>query len=554
MEGLTRQLLRRILFLAIVLGSSPAMRAAEPPPPPAATSESSLAASLGDSAPVVVWGRTLVSYRLALEFPDVAERARAAGERISQALGRIDATKLAVQKVQIGAARGFVVSAGPLFLLSVMDGDLDPAAGVTPEVVANDVMVKLRELVRDHADQHTITLVIRSVVQSAIATVLFAGFCTAALWLRSRLLVRVTRTTREAGHALRVFGYDWRPVLLGIVTTLTRLLMLAVILCGTYIWVTYVLGRFPYTQHWADQLGQYLFAAVGTLASGAVHQIPNLIALVVIYLVTRGLIRALNGWFTAIESGHYFTSWLDPEAARATRRLADIGVWIVALIIAFPYLPGSHSEAFKGVSVFLGLMLSLGGAGFVGQIIGGLAAVYSRAVRSGDYIIVGETQGVVKELGLLTTKVITRTREEVTIPNSMLISSAIRNFSRAGGNMTVVSTAVTIGYDAPWRQVEAMLLRAAALTDGLLNDPPPRVLQSALDDFYVHYELTGCVSSAAVRGEVLARLHGHIQDVFNEHGVQIMSPHFENQPAAAVVVPRDRWHVKLQDTGKTGPT
>ncbi len=184
----------------------------------------------------------------------------------------------------------------------------------------------------------------------------------------------------------------------------------------------------------------------------------------------------------------------------------------------------------------------MGGAGFVGQIIGGIAAVYSRAVRSGDYIAIGETQGVVKELGLLTTKVTTRTREEITIPNSMLVSSAIRNFSRNGNRTTTLNTAVTIGCDAPWRQVEALLLAAAAKTEGILDTPPALVLQTTLDDFYVRYELVAAVREARERTHVLARLHGNIQDAFNEAGVQIMSPHFESQPSAPVFVPKNRWH------------
>jgi small-conductance mechanosensitive channel len=495
-----------------------------------------------NSEPVTVWGHTLISYRLAIEFPDVQHRARATEKRITQALGSINPEKLSVQPLQIGEAHGFAVMSGNTFLLKVMEGDLDPEVKVPLATVAEKIVAEIRLLVHDHAAQHSTSLMIRAGIHSIIATVFFAAFWALVAWLKSRALLRIARSTERVGHMFNILGYDWRPVLLGIATTATQLLMLAVVLSGTYLWVTFVLGRFPYTRHWGDQLGAYLISIVSSLTSGAVSQIPNLVALIVIYLATRGLIRILNGWFFAIETGKQMTIWLDAEAARATRRLVGIGVWIVALIVAFPYLPGSHSEAFKGISVFLGLMISLGGAGFVSQIIGGLAAVYSRAVRSGDYIIVGETQGTVKELGLLTTKVITRTREEVTIPNSILISSAIRNFSRGNGNTTLLSTAVTIGYDAPWRQVQAMLLKASAATEGILNDPTPFVLQTALDDFYVRYELTACVESSSTRNEVLDRLHGKIQDVFNEHGVQIMSPHFKKQPAENVVVPKDRWY------------
>jgi small-conductance mechanosensitive channel len=187
-------------------------------------------------------------------------------------------------------------------------------------------------------------------------------------------------------------------------------------------------------------------------------------------------------------------------------------------------------------------MVTLGGSGFVGQIIGGLAAVYGRAVRTGDHITIGEVTGIVQEVGMLSTKVRTRTLEEVTLPNAMLISSAIRNHSRGPSDGVAISVQVTIGYDTPWRLVEAMLKTASDRTKGVLSAPEPRVLQIALEDFYVRYELSVFADSAARRGEILSQLHGHIQDVFNENGVQIMSPNFEAQPEAPVVVPVKKWH------------
>jgi small-conductance mechanosensitive channel len=556
-----RRAVRQIVFGCLlggllVSGRASAVAAAETPPapvaaPPAASTVASVEKpALIEGVPLVVWGRTLLHYRLAMEFSGVEQRVQAAEERITQALGRIEADTLSVQPVQFGDDKGFAITAGPVFLLKLMEGDLGPEDSLA--AVSENVLGELRALVRDHSAQRSVSHLIPAIIQAAVATLVFVVFWMFAVRLKAWLLRRIAGGVENAGDVFKLFGYDWRPVLLSIASTIMRLLVLAVVLSAAYAWVTFTLGRFPYTRPWGDQLGGYLFAAVSGLASGAMHQIPNIVALIVIYLVTRGVVRLLNGWFSAIESGTYFNAWLDPEAARATRRLADIGVWIIALIVAFPYLPGSHSEAFKGISVFLGLMLSLGGAGFVGQVIGGIAAVYSRAVRSGDYIVVGETRGVVKELGLLTTKVVTASREEVTIPNAMLISSPIRNFSRAEGNRTVVETAVTIGYDAPWRQVQAMLLQAAAQTEGILAEPKPHVLQTALDDFYVRYELSACIAGAQQRGRVLAALHGKIQDVFNENGVQIMSPHFENQPDGAVLVPKDRWHAAPAGTQPDG--
>jgi small-conductance mechanosensitive channel len=316
-----------------------------------------------------------------------------------------------------------------------------------------------------------------------------------------------------------------------------RLLALGLITVVGYAALTFALGRFAYTRPWAEQLRHLSFELISDLAHDAVQQIPNLVTVLVIFLVTRGLSRLLDSWFATLEAGQRESRGLDGEAARATRRLLGLGMWIFAATVAFPYLPGSHSESFKGISVLLGVMVSLGGSGFVGHIIGGLAAIYTRSVRKGDYITLGEISGVVLEVGLLATQVRTRTGEDITIPNALLISSAIHNHSvnRTGG--MAFSTQVTIGYDAPWRMVEAMLKTAADRTLGLLAEPAPRVRQIGLEDFYVRYELSGFAAAAEQRAEVLSRLHGHIQDVFNENGVQIMSPHFEGQPAQPVLVP-----------------
>ena len=490
-----------------------------------------------ETAAVVVWGRTVANYRLSLEFQTVAQRAKAASKRVESMLGTFDPEKLRIQVVTIGDSRGVILLADSQFLLSVMEGDLDPGGAVTPDEAAESVASAIRSLALDHAAQHTWSTLLNAIVQSLVATAGFAAFWLGIVWIRTKTTWRLARKSREARGALRFLGYDWRPVLVGIGFSIVRVVFLLLILFCAYVWVAFVLGRFPYTRHWSEQLGGFLVSAVGKLAVGVVHEIPNLAALLVIFLVARGVIRILNGWFAAIESGAFLSERFDSEAARATRRLAGIGIWIVALVVAYPYMPGSHTEAFKGISVFVGLMLTLGGAGFVGQIIGGLAAVYSRAVRVGDFVSIGEIQGTVKELGLFSAKITTRSQEEVTVPNSMLTNSAIRNFSRGEGGATAVTTTLTIGYDTPWREVEKMLCTAAARTEGIREEPAPVVRQTALDDFYARYELNAWVEAGMNRSVALDRLHEHIQDVFAEKGVQIMSPHYNTQPDRPVVPP-----------------
>ncbi len=174
--------------------------------------------------------------------------------------------------------------------------------------------------------------------------------------------------------------------------------------------------------------------------------------------------------------------------------------------------------------------------------------IYSRALKTGEYVRVGDDEGLVSEVGMLSTKIVTWRREEITIPNGVVVGTKTVNFSRlAAGDGDVVSTAVTIGYDAPWRQVQAMLMLAAERTAGVRKAPRPRVMQRALADFYVEYQLVVNLEITEDRALVLSKLHAQIQDAFNEFGVQIMSPHFQTQPSGRVFVPKSQWFSEPAD-------
>jgi small-conductance mechanosensitive channel len=213
--------------------------------------------------------------------------------------------------------------------------------------------------------------------------------------------------------------------------------------------------------------------------------------------------------------------------------------------MAYPYLPGAQTEAFKGLSVLLGLMVSLGSTSVIGQALAGLTLTYTRTIRPGEYVRVGDHEGTVTALGAFTTRIRTGLGEELILPNSMITANVTKNYSRAvHGPGFIVDTTVTIGYDTPWRQIEAMLVEAAKRTPGILADPQPRVFQTALSDFYPEYRLVAQAipSEPRPRAEVLNQLHANIQDVFNEHGVQIMSPHYMTDTADAKVVRREDWY------------
>ena len=214
-----------------------------------------------------------------------------------------------------------------------------------------------------------------------------------------------------------------------------------------------------------------------------------------------------------------------------------------ALVVAYPYIPGSQSDAFKGISLFLGVVVSLGSSSVIGNIIAGYTMVYRRAFREGDRVKIDNHVGDVTERRLLVTHLRTTKNEDVVIPNSLILNNSIVNYSTlARENKLILHTTVGIGYETPWRQVEAMLLQAAANTEGLLKEPQPFVLQKVLGSFDVSYELNVYCGDAQAMNRLYTLLNRNILDQFNEYGVQIMTPAYESDPNDLKVVPRDQWY------------
>jgi len=314
-----------------------------------------------------------------------------------------------------------------------------------------------------------------------------------------------------------------------------------------------VLEAFAATRPLGEQIQGSLVGLLALVAGAVVAAVPGLLVVVLIVLLTRFAIGLLRPVFDRVERSGADVGLLNRHTAATTRRLVTTGLWLFALAMAYPYLPGAQTEAFKGLSVLLGVMVSLGASGVVGQAASGLIIIYAHSLRPGEYIRVADSEGTVIEVGLFSTRLRTGLGEEVVLPNSFVLANTTKNFSRVLGRAGfVLDTGVTIGYDVPWRQVEAMLLEAARRVPGVARTPAPYVIQTALADFYVAYRLVACSEEAVPRQrmEVLNDLHAAIQDVFNQHGVQIMSPHYVFDPRAPKVVPPERWHEPPARTGE----
>ena len=317
-------------------------------------------------------------------------------------------------------------------------------------------------------------------------------------------------------------------------------------LLATYVWLSAVLLRFRQTQALGEELSGSLGGWVSRFLAQVISALPNLGVVVVIVLITSTLAHLIRLFFTRIENRRLQLGWLNHDTAVPTRRLVTLTIWLFALAMAYPYLPGSGSEAFKGVSVLVGIMVSLGASGLVGQAASGFIVTYLGVIRAGDYVKVGDTEGEVLSIGIFSTRIITVFKEAVSVPNVLILSQQLLNYSQFPGQQgVVVRTKVAIGYTVPWRQLHALLMEAARRCADLRHDPAPYVLQRNLADFYAEYELCAHLTTPRKRIPVLAELHQHIQDLCHEQGIQIMSPHYLGDPAQPALATPTAWAASL---------
>lgn len=334
--------------------------------------------------------------------------------------------------------------------------------------------------------------------------------------------------------AIKVFGIEIlssrRVVDLTIETF--KIIRLAIWLTLIYLYGNLVLSFFPWTQGFARQLFGYARNAIVTITKGSINYLPNLFFIAVIIFFTTYTLKIFRFFFREIECGKIKIEGFYPEWAIPTYKLIQFLILVFAAIVAFPYLPGAETQAFQGVSIFLGLLLSLGSSAAVANVVAGSIVTYTRAFRIGDHIKIGDTKGDVLEKALLVTRIRTIKNEVITIPNSAVISSHIINYSESindGDPDTlpfILHTTVTLGYDVPWRKVHKVLLAAVEVTKNTLLTPKPFILQTSLDDFYVSYEVNACTDKPRLMQEIYSNLHQNIQDKCNEADIEILSPHY----------------------------
>ena len=304
----------------------------------------------------------------------------------------------------------------------------------------------------------------------------------------------------------------------------TRVLLIIV---AFVIYIALVLRMFPQTAGIAGPFISAIRSPLGTALRAIVDFLPNLVLIAIIAFGTRVVLRLVHAFFLAVERGQVRLRRFDADWAIPTYEIVRPLILVLAFVLIFPYLPGANSDAIKGVSIFLGVLLSFGSSSAIANLIAGIVLLYSRAFRIGDWVRVGTSEGKVITRTLLMTRLRTVKNVEISVPSSVMLACAIENFTeKARSGTLIVHTTVTIGYDAPWRTVHELLIAAARDTIHVLREPPPFVLQTALGDFNVSYQINAYTDEPDLQPDIYGDLHRNIQEKFNAAGVEIMSPNF----------------------------
>ena len=454
------------------------------------------------------------------------ERAKAISDRIEllsrDSLLRLDEIK--ATDFDEGAA----ISYRDWLIMTVTDRDAR-VAGRPRLTLAQEYAEKIRISIKEKQARYSFRSILFGVLFTLISTVVLI----AILILFKRIfpkiygIVLLWKGTRVRSIVIQKFEALSADRIIGMLITCVKGIRVFLTIVLFYFYIPLVFSFFPWTQGYAGILFGYLAYPFKAVGSAIIDYLPNLFYLAVIAVVTHYAVKLIRLLFNEIDRGNLVLPGFYQDWAIPTFKIVRFLVIVFAVVMAFPYLPGSESPAFKGVSIFLGVLFSLGSTSAVANVVAGVILNYTRAFSIGDRVRIGDVEGDITYKTLLVTHIRTVKNVEITLPNSTVLSGAILNFSAAAKDSALIlHTSITIGYDAPWRRVHELLISAAKATDYILENPPPFVLQTALNDFYVSYQINAYTDRPHEMARIYSDLHQNIQDKFNEGGVEIMSPHY----------------------------
>ncbi|WP_316824821.1 mechanosensitive ion channel family protein [Pedobacter miscanthi] len=490
--------------------------------------------------PVVFHSDTLYYLYAKLGSFSASDRARAVVERLER-IG--DAPGYSGDSLRLSLSEQSTdLLYGNSLLLSITDQDAlwarKDRAGYT-EYIRKKVSAALLQYRNDNGW--------RVILEEILLTLLVIAVVITLIYLINKLFKKISKRIISANGEPRV-GIKIRNYELldaahqqNAITFILKIIRYAVILLVIYLAFPVLFGIFPFTRDLSVNLLSYILSPLKKIGIAVWNYIPDLMTILVLLVVFRYVIKLVRFVKTEIERGKLTIPGFYKDWANPTYQIIRVLILAFMLIVIFPYLPGSDSGVFKGVSVFMGVLFTFGSAGALGNVVAGLVLTYMRAFKIGDRVKIGEVTGDITEKTLLVTRVRTIQNEIVSIPNSTVMNNHTVNFSiEAADKGLIVNTTVTIGYDVPWRQVHQLLIDAALATSLIEAEPKPYVLQTSLDDYYVSYRLNAYTKSPNKQAVIYSGLHANIQDHFNEAGVEIMSPHYKAlRDGNATTIPLD---------------
>ena len=502
-------------------------------------------------APVIIDGYTLFSVRGVSSFP-AEERAKSIRARIEEVAKDNSIPANSIYIVHTESSENLYAQNKPL--LSIFDFDSENE-GVGREVLAMGIQKRITKAIYAYRYERKSEILLNRTFYAIGATLLTLTLLFLIFWLMKKFNIILESKLKTKIENLESRSFQlvksnqlWLS-LYGLIKGLKFLAVLIIV----FIYLQYVLGLYPWTRFVSISLIDFFITPVSAVGTALLNFIPNLAFLIVIFFVAKYILKLVKIFFDGIGKGIITISGFDTDWALPTFKIVRVLLIAFTVIVAYPYIPGSDSDAFKGVSLFIGILFSLGSTSIVGNLIAGYSMTYRRTFKVGDLVKIDDHLGQVMESKLFATRLRTPKNEEVIVPNSIVLNTHVINYSTlASSRGLILHTTVGIGYETPWRQVEGMLKLAAERTEGILKDPPPFVLQKQLGDFAVNYELNVYCNDPVNLMKHYTALHQNVLDVFNENNVQIMTPAYEGDPPEPKVVPKDQWFTPVAGTTNSG--
>ena len=481
-----------------------------------------------DGTPVLLGNTTLFVIQKNVGSFSHQERAQAVTNRLEKIANDplISMDKLRV--VEDSDTTNIVIGDKTLFTITDKDAK---AVNKTRQILAEKCIEIIRNAINQYRKERSLDNIFKGLFYTFISTVILFVFLKVFNQVYPRIITKLQNWRGIRIPELRIQNIELLPTarVSNIVTRLVKIICIIIVISILYIYISLVLSFFPWTKQISSRLISYFLGAIYKSWLAFADYLPNIFALALIFFITHYSLKFIRYLFTELGNGSisipgFYNDWAEP-----TYKLVLLIIVALALVLAFPYLPGFGSPAFQGISVFLGVLFSLGSTAVITNVVAGTILIYTRAFQMGDRIKIGDAIGEIVEKTLLVTRIRTIKNVIITIPNGTVLTSQIINYSSLSQDPNyylILHTTITLGYDAPWRKVHQALIDAAIATNNILAEPVPFVFQTSLDDFYVSYELNAYTNKPILMASIYSELHQNIQDKCNEAEIEILSPHY----------------------------